>query len=97
MPSKIYAVGDAITLKADLYRSTHSDRTCTIVAVLPVDRGEAQYRVRMGKETFERRIVASDIEASEPTGEKNPAGKTAAPALCRQEPWLRPLNIRTAR
>lgn len=45
--------------------------SCRISAVLPSAHGQAQYRIRYENETFERRIVATDIdpERSRPTAQ----------------------------
>lgn len=95
MSRKTYTIGDKITLKAGLFRLLDSDRICSIVGILPSDHGEAQFRVRLGNETYERRIVASDIEMSESAplrGEKSPSApkKTG-------EPWFKPSSIRTTK
>ncbi|MBN9052355.1 cold-shock protein (plasmid) [Shinella sp. PSBB067] len=92
MSRTVHAIGDRVTLRASLFRPADTDRTCRIVAILPSDHGEVQYRVRMGEETCERRIVASDIEAPETAR----PGKTAGPSSARRanEPWFKPSSIR---
>lgn len=92
MSRKVYAIGDTVTLKADLFRSMDGERLCRIVGVLPSDHGEAQYRIRLGGENHERRIVGSDIEAPETATPKKGAG--ALPAPHRNEPWFKPSSIR---
>jgi len=92
MSRKTYAVGDTVMLKADLFRPADGGRNCRIVGILPADHGEAQYRVRFGNETYERRIVASDIEMTEaPNGTKR---DDASPARAKGEPWFKPSSIR---
>lgn len=95
MSRAIYAVGDTVKLKPNILRRTETASTCRIIGVLPADHGEAQYRVRLGTETFERRILASDIEAPE-TKVPEPSGK-APSSVGRNEPWLKPASIRTKR
>jgi hypothetical protein len=90
MRGKIYAVGDTVTLKADLFRTADSDRLCRIVGRLPSDHGEVQYRVRLGNETHERRVVASDIEATAAAEAED--GPLASPTG--REPWFKPSSIR---
>jgi hypothetical protein len=92
MRRAIYAVGDTVTLKADRFRLSDSERVCRIVGILPSDHGEAQYRIRIGNETHERRVVASDIEAPETVM----AGKTKGAPSTRgpDEPWFKPSSIR---
>jgi hypothetical protein len=92
MSRKRFAIGDTVTLKADLFRSADSERVCRVVGVLPSDHGEAQYRVRLGNETFERRIVASDIEATD-TVEIRSGGSVSVSSKG-GEPWLKPSSIR---
>lgn len=65
MSRAIYAVGDKVKLKPTLFRRKETGSACRIIGVLPSDHGEAQYRVRLGDEVFERRILASDIDAPE--------------------------------
>ncbi|MEW9612637.1 cold-shock protein [Shinella sp. S4-D37] len=93
MSRKIHAIGDKVMLKADLFRSADGDRSCRIVGVLPADHGEAQYRVRLGSEAHERRIVASDIEPVAAPAVRS----TSANASSRHSPgesWLNPSSIR---
>lgn len=92
MKRKIYTIGDTVTLKADLFRAVDSVRVCRIVGILPFDHGEAQYRVRLGNETHERRIVASDIEARETAVPRKGDGPASSPR--KSEPWLKPSSIR---
>lgn len=92
MHRKNYAVGDAVKLKADLFRRAAGNESCRIVAILPADHGETQYRVRIGDETCERRILASDIEAPE-AAVRRLSGEPRPPAGSR-EPWLKASSIR---
>jgi hypothetical protein len=90
---KAYAIGDDVVLKAGLTRIATGDRRCRIVGLLPAaERGESQYRVRMGTENFERRIVQSDIDPDETTvsAERNTA-TSSAPA---GGSWLNTSSIR---
>ncbi len=93
MNRAIYAVGDTVKLKPNVLRRTETDSTCQIIGILPSDHGEAQYRVRLGNETFERRILASDIDTPEIKAPQ-PVGKTPS-STGRNEPWLKPSSIRT--
>nr|WP_298101739.1 cold-shock protein [uncultured Shinella sp.] len=93
MRRKTYAAGDHIVLKADPSRKTADECRCRIVGVLPNDHGEVQYRVRLDGETFERRIVESDIDAEEvATPSRDTAAKVSIAG--KASPWLKPLNIR---
>jgi hypothetical protein len=60
-----FAVGDTIVLKDGFVRTDSTRRTCRISAVLPSDGGRAQYRVRFETESFDRRIVESDIDTNQ--------------------------------
>ncbi|MCF3642214.1 cold-shock protein [Rhizobium sp. TRM95111] len=89
-----YVIGDTVVLKSGLSRSAGDERTCRIVGILPADHGEAQYRVRVGNETYERRIVQSDIDAAETAA---PAPERMSSETRRPEPWLKPLTTRADR
>ncbi len=91
MSRKTYAIGDTIVLKAGLSRTATGERMCRIVSVLPADHGEAQYRVRLGSENFERRIVHSDIDAEETSPSSR---KTKSIVAGEAGPWLKPSSIR---
>ena len=95
MSQTLYAVGDMVKLKPDLFRRAEGNRPCRIVGVLPSDRGEIQYRVRLGDEKFERRILASDIE------EQESATTRPAPAPRGSErnkdPWFKASSIRISK
>lgn len=93
MSRNVYAIGDAVKLKTDQRRPADGGRACRIVAVLPSDRGEVQYRVRVGDEPHERRVLASDIEAPDTpvvTRTKAPASHSGE-----KEPWFKASSIRT--
>ncbi|GMB82686.1 hypothetical protein NN6n1_34690 [Shinella zoogloeoides] len=94
MSRKPYAIGDRVVLKAGLTRSPADERTCRIVSLLPADHGEVQYRVQREGETFERRIVHSDIDTAEsavPASRDSPASPGKAGS------WLKPSSIRAGR
>ncbi|CAK7259027.1 MULTISPECIES: cold-shock protein [unclassified Shinella] len=92
MSRKTHAVGDHVVLKAGLSRTATGARTCRIVGVLPADHGEAQYRVRLDNENFERRVVHSDIDADETAA---PATRKAGTTVAgKGGPWLKPSSIR---
>jgi len=93
MSRKTYAMGDHVVLKAGLSRKTADGGRCRIVGVLPNDHGEVQYRVRLDGETFERRIVESDIDAEE-TAAPSPDTTSKVSFAGKASPWLKPLNIR---
>lgn len=94
MSPNVFAVDDVIVLKAGLSRTATGGRTCRVVGLLPAaDNGEPQYRVRFGDESFERRIVASDIDASATI---SPEKEETSSATAR-EPWLKPASIRVGR
>ena len=93
MSRVIYAVGDTVRLKPDLFRRAEGSGICRIAGILPSDHGEVQYRVRLGNETFERRILASDIDT--PEMKASQAVGEAPSHASRNEPWLKPASIRT--
>jgi len=92
MSRDIYAVGDTVTLRDGLSRTGVTGKVCRIVGILPSDHGEAQYRVRLGGETYERRIVASDIESPGAAAPGEAGGPPSASRL--GEPWFKPSSIR---
>ena len=92
MGRAIYAIGDTVKLKADLFRRASSQGTGRIVGILPSDHGEVQYRIRLGEETYERRILASDIEAPD-TVATRPVSVPRSPSGG-NEPWFKPSSIR---
>lgn len=90
MTSTDPAIGDVVILK-DGFSDTGRNRTsCRIVAILPSDSGEKQYRIRFDTENFDRRIVLSDIDllATVSTPPEKPE------ATAKGEPWLKPSSIR---
>jgi len=93
MSRAIYAIGDTVKLKPNILRRAEATPTCRIIGVLPSDHGEAQYRVRIDNETFERRVLASDIDAPE-TRPSQPVS-SAPSSAGRNEPWLKSSSIRT--
>lgn len=93
MGRAIYAVGDTVKLKPNILRRAETNSVCQIIGILPSDHGEAQYRVELGNETFERRILASDIDT--PEMKASQAVGEAPSHASRNEPWLKPASIRT--
>ncbi|MGX5665539.1 cold-shock protein [Rhizobium daejeonense] len=87
------AIGNVVVLKDGSSGRGRNRTPCRIVAILPSDGGEKQYRVRFEAENFERRIVLSDIDtlATESVLPQKPAGNT------QDEPWLKPSAVRTSR
>lgn len=63
MTKASYGVGDQVFLVNGPVRTGRAEGEFTIVACLPDVNGMAQYRVRSDSETFERRIVDTDIDA----------------------------------
>ncbi|WP_411033744.1 cold-shock protein [Shinella sp. BYT-45] len=93
MSRKTYGVGDHVVLKAGLSRTATGARVCRIAGILPADHGEVQYRVRLEGETFERRIVHSDIDADE-SAAPLPRETAVAATSGKAGPWLKPSSIR---
>jgi hypothetical protein len=62
MSKTVYGVGDCIFLINSPLRTSRPEGEFQIVARLPDTNGQAQYRVQSKSETFERRIVATDID-----------------------------------
>lgn len=93
MSSTKPVIGDVVLLKDNVSARNRSRTSCRIVAILPSDDGEKQYRVRFDSENFERRIVLSDIDTL--------ATKTMLPekpeTSTKDEPWLKPSAVRTSR
>lgn len=94
MSRKPYAIGDHVVLKAGLSRAATGERTCRIVGLLPADHGEVQYRVRREGETFERRIVHSDIDTDESAAPPSRGTAATAATSGKASPWLKPSSIR---
>ncbi|GKX34877.1 MAG: hypothetical protein MnENMB40S_24950 [Rhizobiaceae bacterium MnEN-MB40S] len=64
MQQQHYKAGDQVNLRANFAGVRSVQSLCRIVSVLPVsDWGEFQYKVRFENEKFDRRVLASDIEA----------------------------------
>ena len=98
MSRAIYAVGDTVWLKPNILRRAETTTSCQIIGILPADHGEAQYRIRLGDETFERRVLASDIETPEISGPRTKGvqpGGNGPSSAGRNEPWFKPSSIRT--
>lgn len=93
MSRSIYAVGDRVKLKPDPFRREHSSVAGEIMGILPSDHGNAQYRIRIDDERFERRILASEIDSHDEKGRHDgnaiprPEGSGAA--------WFVSSSIRT--
>jgi hypothetical protein len=97
MSGNRYSGGDMVTLKAGLKHAVSEDRICKIIALLPAaDHGEPQYRVRMGSENFERRIVESDID-QEASSHGGIAEVSTASAGVDQKPWFKPLSTKLSK
>jgi hypothetical protein len=62
MSKTVYGVGDDIFLVGGPLRIGRPEGECRIVARLPDASGLAQYRIQSKGETFERRIVETDID-----------------------------------
>lgn len=93
MSSTDPVIGDVVIVKDGFSGRSRNRMPCRIVAILPSDDGEKQYRVRFDSENFERRIVLSDIDtmATDTMLPEKPATST------KDEPWLKPSAIRTSR
>lgn len=64
MQQQHYKAGDQVNLRPNFAGVRSVQSLCRIVSVLPVsDWGESQYKVRFENEKFDRRVLASDIEA----------------------------------
>lgn len=85
MNRKACDIGDKVVLRTSAAQSALNSRLGVVVGLLPMDRGEARYRVRVEGETFERCVLATDIEHVEPA---TPEDRQAAPT----GPWLKPLS-----
>lgn len=88
MSRMAYSAGDLVVLKADLTRLRADPRMCRIISMLPSDTGDAYYQVRFTHESFERRILASDIEKLCADQLADQPGSTPSTT----EPWLKPLT-----
>ncbi|MEO4045261.1 cold-shock protein [Hoeflea sp. CAU 1731] len=64
MQQQHYKAGDQVNLRSNFAGVRSVQSLCRIVSVLPAsDSGESQYKVRFENEKFDRRVLASDIEA----------------------------------
>ncbi|WP_354666055.1 cold-shock protein [Rhizobium sp. S96] len=86
-----YAVGDNIVLKGGFVRADQASRTCRIAAVLPSDGSRPQYRVRFEGESFDRRVLESDIDVSHSA---SPTPSVDAVAEIQGGSWLKTSSIR---
>lgn len=92
-----YSIGDTVKLKAGLKHAASEDRVCKVISLLPVaDHGEPQYRVRMGIENFERRIVESDIDPEE-SALSTPSDTDSPSSGGDQKPWFKPLSTKSTK
>ena len=87
----IYAVGDSIVLKDGFVRTEAAGRTCKIAAVLPSDGSRPQYRVRFETESFDRRILESDIDVAQSA---SPTPRADAVVDTQGGSWLKTSSIR---
>lgn len=81
MTRAAYGIGDHVFLLDGPVRTGRPGGEFKIVARLPDINGTAQYRVRSEVETFERRIVGTDIDterSQKPHGEKSSAAAVEA-------------------
>lgn len=90
MRSVAYEIGNKVTLRASATQVVLSSRVGQIVGLLPADRGEARYRVQVEGETFERCVLATDIEHAE-------VATDDAPKATATGPWLKPLSAKRGR
>ncbi|MEI3851188.1 MULTISPECIES: hypothetical protein [Ensifer] len=90
MSRKTYEIGDKVTLRASAAQSILNSRLGLIVGLLPNDRGEARFRVRVEGETFERCVLETDIEHAE-------TSKEDAPQAAITGPWLKKLSTKPGR
>ncbi|KNY18637.1 hypothetical protein AKG11_00485 [Shinella sp. SUS2] len=95
MGQKTYAIGDRVVLKASRSRSVTGEQRCRTIGILPADHGEAQYRVQIDNENFERRIVNSDIDSDE-SGSPASSGITTTVAG-KSGPWPNPSSMRVGK
>lgn len=81
MTRAAYGIGDRVFLLNGPVRTGRPEGEFKIVACLPDINGVAQYRVRSEVETFERRIVVTDIDterSKQPHGGKSPLAAVEA-------------------
>jgi hypothetical protein len=94
MQNPRYRIGDTITLKRGVMRSTGPSGTCRIVSCLPEADGAAQYRVQFEGENFERRIFQSDIDVEASTSK---ALNIGSPAASNASSWINAAMITVRR
>ena len=95
MTKLTYGVGDRIFLLSGPVRTGRAEGEFTIVACLPDVNGTAQYRVRSESETFERRIVASDIDTER--SHKPGGGNAPRPVSESKGAWFRAASIKVSK
>lgn len=84
-------IGDRVKLRASATQSALISPFGVIVGLLPTeDRGEPRFRLRVDGETFERSVLATDIEHAE-TATPDPAQAEAT------GPWLKKLSAKRGR
>lgn len=83
-------IGNKVVLRASATQQALVSRFGRVVGLLPTDSGEARYRVRVEGETFERCLLATDIEHAETSAED-------APRAAASRPWLKPLSTKPGR
>jgi len=92
MSKAAYGIGDYVFLVNGPLRTSRPAGEVRIVAQLPDADGQAQYRVQSKSETFERRIVATDIDA-----ERSQTPRTVDQGTKKVDPqgsWLTAGNIK---
>ncbi len=86
-----YAIGDRVVLKSGSGMRTGQEAVCRVSAVLPAAYGQNQYRVRYENETFDRRIVDTDIDPER--SERATKREEAAPPG-KGSSWLNPASMK---
>lgn len=92
MTKTAYDVGDHVFLVSGPVRTGRPDGEFTIVARLPDVHGVVQYRVRSDSETFERRIIDTDIDAERSTKPGSRTHTSAAPS--EKGAWFKAASIK---
>lgn len=94
-----YKSGDTLVMRTDFTHTAREKRVCSVVGVHSSDYGRTQYRVRFAHETFERRIVETDIDAEETRvfADPAPAREEPLPAGSGPKSWLKPLRTKPGR
>lgn len=83
-------IGSRVVLRAGATQQAMSSRFGRVVGLLPTDRDEPRYRVRVEGETFERCVLATDIEHAETATEDVPGAAATGP-------WFKPLSTKPSR